>query len=102
MLGLDVVPDSGLASGSCLCAAVPQPLLPISLLAHGRVLNVDPPVISVQGFLTHEECDAITKAAEGERRQMQRLNVAMAHGARAPCGGHLRMAYRNGNGGHPT
>lgn len=59
---------------------------PLSLPAPcHRVLNVDPPVISVQGFLTHDECDAITKAAEGEQWQSCRLNVAAAeHGNALP------------------
>lgn len=62
--------------------------LPVNLDYPGlRILNIDPPVIAVQNFLTAEECDALRSAASGSGR-MSRSQVQcpqlFTHTANAP------------------
>jgi len=67
-----------------------------------RVLNVDPPVLCVDGFLPDEVCDALRQAAEASGR-MERSRVGgadtMSGTARRPAAGGASGGGGGGGGG---
>jgi prolyl 4-hydroxylase len=59
-----------------------------------RVLNVDPPVLCVDGFLPPEACDALREAAEASGRMEQ----SRVGGADTPSGGRIGSGGGDGPG----